>query len=110
MRWARYTAFKNPDAPRDRGGAAVRALHLFPASSRGRSPSCRCLYVKYCINRRQQDVLLAIARGQTAMQHPRGPVMVSVSADDWTSLAAAPPRLAGYRDISSGRRWHRRAA
>ncbi|VCU67967.1 Benzoylformate decarboxylase [Pigmentiphaga humi] len=51
-------------------------------------------YVKWsCEPARAQDVPLALARAYcTAMQYPRGPVLVSVPADDWdarTSLVQA---------------------
>ena len=97
-----YTAFKNQTPLVIVAGQQYRALHPFdPYLFSRQVTELPRPYVKYCIEpARAQDVPLAIARAwQTAMQHPRGPVMVSVPADDWDQPCAAPPRLAGYRDI-----------
>lgn len=53
-------------------------------------------YVKWSVEpARAQDVPLAIARAYyTAMLPPRGPVLVSIPADDWTALTEpVAPRL-----------------
>lgn len=97
-----YTAFKNQTPLVVVAGQQYRALHPFdPYLFSRQVTELPRPYVKYCIEpARAQDVPLAVARAwQTAMQHPRGPVMVSVPADDWDQPCAAPPRLAGFRDI-----------
>lgn len=57
-------------------------------------------YVKWsCEPARAEDVPLAIERAYwTAMQEPRGPVLVSIPADDWDRPAALlPPRSVAVR-------------
>jgi benzoylformate decarboxylase len=100
-----YTAFKNQTPLVIVAGQQYRALHPFdPYLFSRQVTELPRPYVKYCIEpARAEDVPLAIARAwQTAMQHPRGPVMVSVPADDWDQPCPAPPRLAGFRSLRPG--------
>ena len=86
MRWARSHRVQEPDAlVIVAGSSTARCTRSILNYLLGRSPSCRALrQVPHRTGAARRIVLLAIARAwQTAMQHPRGPVMVSVPADDW---------------------------
>src|SRR5690606_20635979 len=98
-----YTAFKNQTPMVIVAGQQYRALHPFDAYLYSRQVTeLPRPYVKFCIEpARAEDVPLAIARAyHTAMQHPRGPVMVSVPADDWEQPCAPLARQA----VSQGSR------
>lgn len=97
-----YTAFKNQTPMVIVAGQQYRALQPFdPYLFSRQVTELPRPYVKFCIEpARAEDVPQAIARAyQTAMQHPRGPVMVSVPADDWDKPCAMPAPRAAFNAI-----------
>lgn len=86
-----YTAFKNQTPMVIVAGQQSRGIQQFDAYLNSKQASeLPKPYVKWSIEpARAQDVPAAIARAYyTAMQVPRGPVLVSVPADDWDELAS----------------------
>lgn len=86
-----YTAYKNQTPLVIIAGQQSRGILPFdPYLHSAQATELPKPYVKYSIEpARAQDVPLAIARAYyTAMQAPRGPVLVSVPADDWDRHAA----------------------
>ncbi|TFY99864.1 benzoylformate decarboxylase [Ramlibacter rhizophilus] len=97
-----YTAFKNQTPMVIVAGQQYRALQPFdPYLFSRQVTDLPRPYVKSCIEpARAEDVPLAIARAwQTAMQHPRGPAMVSVPADDWERPCAPLPPQAAFQAL-----------
>ncbi len=81
-----YTAFKNQTPMVVIAGQQSRSILPFdPYLSSAQPTELPKPYVKYSIQpARAEDVPLAVARAYyTAMQAPRGPVLVSVPVDDW---------------------------
>lgn len=81
-----YTAFKNQTPMVIIAGQQSRSILPFdPYLSSAQPSELPKPYVKYSIQTaRAEDVPLAVARAYyMAMQAPRGPVLVSVPADDW---------------------------
>ena len=93
-----YTAFKNQTPLVIVAGQQHRALQPFdPYLFSRQVTDLPRPYIKFCVEpARAEDVPQAIARAyQVSMQHPRGPVMVSVPADDWDKPGGAlEPRRA----------------
>ncbi|RJF92768.1 benzoylformate decarboxylase [Noviherbaspirillum saxi] len=98
-----FTAHKNRTPMVITAGQQARAILPFdPFLFSGQATELPKPYVKWsCEPARAEDVPLAIARAYyIAMQEPRGPVLVSIPADDWDRPAApVEPRLvsSGYR-------------
>ena len=81
-----FTAFKNRTPMVITAGQQARSILPFePFLYSGQATELPKPYVKWSIEpARAEDVPLAIARAYyTAMQQPRGPVLVSIPADDW---------------------------
>ncbi len=81
-----YTAFKNLTPMVIVAGQQSRSIQLYdPYLNSKQVTELPKPYVKWSVEpARAEDVPQAIARAYyTAMQAPRGPVMVSVPADDW---------------------------
>jgi benzoylformate decarboxylase len=81
-----FTAFKNRTPMVITAGQQARSILPFdPFLHSGRATELPQPYVKWsCEPARAEDVPLAIARAYyIAMQEPRGPVLVSIPADDW---------------------------
>lgn len=95
-----YTAYKNQTPLVIVAGQQSRGIQQFDAYLNSRQ-ACELPkpYVKWAVEpARAQDVPAAIARAYyIAMQVPRGPVLVSVPADDWDGMAS-PVQL---RELSS---------
>ena len=84
-----FTAHKNRTPMVITAGQQARAILPFdPFLFSGQATELPKPYVKWsCEPARAEDVPLAIARAYyIAMQEPRGPVLVSVPADDWDRL------------------------
>ena len=84
-----FTAFKNRTPMVITAGQQARSILPFdPFLHSGQATELPKPYVKWSIEpARAQDVPLAIARAYyVAMMPPRGPVLVSVPADDWAVL------------------------
>ena len=89
-----FTAFKNRTPMVITAGQQARSLmQLDPFLFSNQATELPKPYVKWsCEPARAQDVPQAIARAYyIAMQEPRGPVFVSVPADDWDQPAEAVP-------------------
>lgn len=89
-----FTAFKNRTPMVITAGQQARSLMQFdPFLFSNQAAELPKPYVKWsCEPARAQDVPQAIARAYyIAMQEPRGPVFVSVPADDWDQPAEAVP-------------------
>jgi benzoylformate decarboxylase len=89
-----FTAFKNRTPMVITAGQQARSLMQFdPFLFSNQATELPKPYVKWsCEPARAQDVPQAIARAYyIAMQEPRGPVFVSVPADDWDQPAQAVP-------------------
>ena len=89
-----FTAFKNRTPMVISAGQQARSLmQLDPFLFSNQATELPKPYVKWsCEPARAQDVPQAIARAYyIAMQEPRGPVFVSVPADDWDQPAEAVP-------------------
>jgi benzoylformate decarboxylase len=81
-----FTAFKNRTPMVITAGQQARSILPYdPFLYSGRATELPQPYVKWsCEPARAEDVPLAIARAYyIAMQEPRGPVLVSIPADDW---------------------------
>lgn len=81
-----FTAFKNRTPMVITAGQQARSMLPFePFLYSAQATELPKPYVKWsCEPARAEDVPLAIARAYyTAMQEPRGPVLVSIPADDW---------------------------
>lgn len=81
-----FTAFKNRTPMVITAGQQARSLLQFdPFLHSSQAAELPKPYVKWsCEPARAQDVPQALARAYyTAMQEPRGPVLVSIPADDW---------------------------
>ncbi len=81
-----FTAFKNRTPMVITAGQQARSIMPFdPFLFSAQATELPKPYVKWsCEPARAQDVPLAIARAYyMAMQEPRGPVLVSIPADDW---------------------------
>ncbi|HSW06517.1 benzoylformate decarboxylase [Aquabacterium sp.] len=88
-----FTAFKNRTPLVITAGQQARAILPFePFLYSAQATELPKPYVKWSVEpARAEDVPLAIARAYyTAMQEPRGPVLVSIPADDWDRLAPLP--------------------
>ena len=84
-----FTAFKNRTPLVITAGQQARAILPFePFLYSGQATELPKPYVKWSVEpARAEDVPLAIARAYyVAMTPPRGPVLVSIPADDWTVL------------------------
>jgi benzoylformate decarboxylase len=84
-----FTAFKNRTPMVITAGQQARSILPFdPFLHSGQATELPRPYVKWAVEpARAQDVPLAIARAYyMAMQPPRGPVLVSIPADDWAVL------------------------
>lgn len=84
-----FTAFKNRTPMVITAGQQARSILPFdPFLFSGQATELPKPYVKWSIEpARAEDVPLAIARAYyVAMIPPRGPVLVSIPADDWTVL------------------------
>lgn len=89
-----FTAFKNHTPLVVTAGQQARAILPFePFLYSAQAAELPKPYVKWSVEpARAEDVPLALARAyHTAMQEPRGPVLVSIPADDWDRPAALPP-------------------
>lgn len=89
-----FTAFKNRTPMVITAGQQARSLmQLDPFLFSNQATELPKPYVKWsCEPARAQDVPAAIARAYyIAMQEPRGPVFVSVPADDWDQPADVVP-------------------
>jgi benzoylformate decarboxylase len=87
-----FTAFKNRTPMVITAGQQARSILPFdPFLYSAQATELPKPYVKWsCEPARAQDVPLAIARAYyIAMQEPRGPVLVSIPADDWDHPAQA---------------------
>lgn len=85
-----FTAFKNRTPMVITAGQQARSILPFdPFLYSAQATELPKPYVKWsCEPARAQDVPLAIARAYyIAMQEPRGPVLVSIPADDWDQPA-----------------------
>jgi benzoylformate decarboxylase len=94
-----FTAYKNHTPMVITAGQQSRSLLPFdPFLASARATELPRPYVKWAVEpARAEDVPLAIARAYyLAMMPPRGPVLVSVPADDWTAPTehVAPRRVA----------------
>ena len=84
-----FTAFKNRTPMVITAGQQARSILPFdPFLHSAQATELPKPYVKWSVEpARAQDVPLAIARAyHIAMMPPRGPVLVSIPADDWTVL------------------------
>lgn len=84
-----FTAYKNKTPLIITAGQQARSILPFdPFLGSAQAPELPKPYVKWSIEpARAEDVPLAIARAyQIAMTPPRGPVFVSIPADDWSVL------------------------
>jgi benzoylformate decarboxylase len=93
-----FTAFKNRTPMVITAGQQARSILPFdPFLHSAQATELPKPYVKWSVEpARAEDVPLAIARGyHVAMTPPRGPVLVSVPADDWavTSEPVQPRRM-----------------
>lgn len=91
-----FTAHKNRTPLLITAGQQARSILPFePFLYSAQATELPKPYVKWsCEPARAQDVPLAIARAYyTAMQEPRGPVLVSIPADDWDRPADALPTV-----------------
>lgn len=97
-----FTAFKNRTPMVITAGQQARSLlQLDPFLFSNQATELPKPYVKWsCEPARAQDVPAAIARAYyIAMQEPRGPVFVSVPADDWDQPAEAVPERVVSREF-----------
>lgn len=88
-----FTAFKNHTPLVVTAGQQARDILLYqPYLGADRATEFPRPYVKWSIEpARPQDVPAAIAQAyEIAMQHPRGPVFVSVPSEDWSETATMP--------------------
>src|SRR4051812_24579581 len=97
-----FTAWKNRTPLVITAGQQARSLFPFdPFLFSASATELPKPYVKWsCEPARAEDVPLAIARGYyTAMQPPRGPVLVSIPADDWARPCdpVEPRRVGGVQ-------------
>lgn len=94
-----FTAWKNRSPLVITAGQQARSILPFdPFLFSAQAAELPKPYVKWsCEPARAEDVPLAIARAcRIAMQPPRGPVLVSIPADDWARPAEwVPPRRIG---------------
>lgn len=98
-----FTAYKNRTPIVITAGQQTRSILPFdPFLSSSHATELPKPYVKWSIEpARAQDVPLAFARARyIAMMPPRGPVLVSVPADDWDQPSELVPR----RVVSTGLR------
>jgi benzoylformate decarboxylase len=89
-----FTAFRNRTPLVVTAGQQARSILPFdPFLAATQATELPKPYVKWSIEpARAQDVPLAIARAYAiAMQEPRGPVFVSIPADDWEQAAEPVP-------------------
>jgi benzoylformate decarboxylase len=95
-----FTAYKNRTPMVITAGQQARSILPFdPFLSSAQATELPKPYVKWSVEpARAQDVPLAIARAYyVAMMPPRGPVLVSVPADDWDQ----PAELVPHRVVST---------
>lgn len=88
-----FTAFKNHTPLVVTAGQQAREILLYqPYLGADQATQFPRPYVKWSIEpARPQDVPVAIAQAyEIAMQHPRGPVFVSIPSEDWSELADMP--------------------
>lgn len=88
-----FTAYKNRTPMVITAGQQARSILPFePFLYSGQAAELPKPYVKWSVEpARAEDVPLAIARAYyTAMQEPKGPVLVSIPADDWDRPATLP--------------------
>lgn len=98
-----FTAFKNRTPLVITAGQQARSILPFdPFLHSAQATELPKPYVKWsCEPARAEDVPLAIARAyHTAMQEPRGPVLVSIPADDWDR----PAEPLAWRTVATGSR------
>ncbi|MET0964378.1 MAG: benzoylformate decarboxylase [Noviherbaspirillum sp.] len=98
-----FTAHKNRTPMVITAGQQARSILPYdPFLFSGQATELPKPYVKWsCEPARAEDVPLAIARAYyIAMQEPRGPVLVSIPADDWDKPAEPVPQ----RLVSTGSR------
>lgn len=98
-----FTAHKNRTPMVITAGQQARSILPYdPFLFSGQATELPKPYVKWsCEPARAEDVPLAIARAYyIAMQEPRGPVLVSIPADDWDRPAEPVPQ----RVVSTGSR------
>jgi benzoylformate decarboxylase len=98
-----FTAFKNRTPLVITAGQQARSILPFdPFLHSAQATELPKPYVKWSVEpARAEDVPLAIARAYyIAMQEPRGPVLVSIPADDWDR----PAEMVTPRVVSSGSR------
>ena len=84
-----YTSFKNQTPLVITAGNQVRSMLPFdPFLGTTQPTEFPRPYVKWaCQPARAEDVPIALAQGYAmAMQHPRGPVFLSVPSDDWAAI------------------------
>ncbi len=84
-----FTAFKNETPLVITAGNQVRSMLPFdPYLGTVQPTEFPRPYVKWaCQPARAEDVPIAIAQGYAmAMQHPRGPVFISIPSDDWAAM------------------------
>ena len=89
-----FTAFKNRTPMVITAGQQARSILPFdPFLHSAQATELPKPYVKWSVEpARAEDVPLAIARGyHVAMTPPRGPVLVSVPADDWAVMTEPVP-------------------
>jgi benzoylformate decarboxylase len=98
-----FTAHKNRTPMVITAGQQARSILPFdPFLHSAQATELPKPYVKWSVEpARAQDVPLAIARAyHLAMMPPRGPVLVSIPADDWEVLTEPAPAL-GARQVST---------
>jgi benzoylformate decarboxylase len=98
-----FTAYKNRTPMVITAGQQARSILPFdPFLYSGSATELPKPYVKWSVEpARAEDVPLAIARAYyIAMQEPRGPVLVSIPADDWDR----PAEMVTPRLVSTGSR------
>ena len=99
-----FTAHKNRTPMVITAGQQARSILPFdPFLFSAQATELPKPYVKWsCEPARAEDVPLAIARAYyIAMQQPRGPVLVSVPADDWDKLSRAGAAARGEHRIAA---------
>lgn len=100
-----FTAYKNHTPLVVTAGQQARDILLYqPYLGADRATEFPRPYVKWSIEpARPQDVPLAIAQAyEIAMQHPRGPVFVSVPSEDWAETADMPTPARTRHDTVPG--------
>jgi benzoylformate decarboxylase len=97
-----FTAYKNHTPMVITAGQQARSILPFePFLASAQSTELPRPYVKWSVEpARAEDVPLAFARAYyTAMMPPRGPVLVSIPADDWERPAELVPQRVVSREL-----------